>query len=142
MEMVFSIIFHNYITSYSILDTAGNMESSSELAVLYAELLSYNIIFYDYRGFGQSSGKISHKGMKEDLKAVVDYAKKCISGEVIIEDGNEGENSKESEDKEKGKKNEKGIGRDNKKSFSFSSGYGKEIILFFFLLYTYFLYSY
>jgi pimeloyl-ACP methyl ester carboxylesterase len=45
----------------------------------------YNIIFYDHRYFGESSGKISTVGYKEveDVKAVVNFAKNKFPGKPI-----------------------------------------------------------
>jgi len=36
----------------------------------------YNVLTYDYRGFGQSGGKVDRRGMLDDVRAAFDYVSK------------------------------------------------------------------
>lgn len=39
---------------------------------------SYNVIIYDYRGFGKSGGTVDRRGMIDDVKAAFAYARKRV----------------------------------------------------------------
>ena len=62
---------------------AGNLEHWGQIAPLYLNA-GFNIIIYDYRGFGKSTGEIENQsGLLSDAQLVYDYAKsKCHPGAV------------------------------------------------------------
>lgn len=49
----------------------------------------YNVLTYDYRGFGQSGGKVDRRGMLDDVRAAFDYVRKRpdVNGERLISYG-------------------------------------------------------
>ena len=49
----------------------------------------YQVLMYDYRGYGKSGGKISRKGVIEDTRAAIAYAqsRKDVDGKKIISFG-------------------------------------------------------
>lgn len=54
---------------------AGSVGHHLGFCVWLAEA-SYNVIMYDYRGFGKSGGSVDRRGMIDDVKAAFAYAKK------------------------------------------------------------------
>lgn len=42
--------------------------------ILWFADAGYNVLTYDYRGFGKSGGKVDRRGMLDDVKAAFDYA--------------------------------------------------------------------
>lgn len=53
---------------------AGNISNRIDIAKLLQEL-GVSVVLYDYRGYGQSSGKPNEQGLYVDVKAVVNYLK-------------------------------------------------------------------
>lgn len=49
----------------------------------------YNVLTYDYRGFGKSAGKVDRRGMIEDVRAAFDYVVKRpdVNGERLVSYG-------------------------------------------------------
>lgn len=53
---------------------AGNISNRIDIAKFLQEA-GFSILIYDYRGYGQSSGKPSEEGLYKDIEAVVNYLK-------------------------------------------------------------------
>jgi len=51
---------------------AGNISGRIDLARLFHEL-GLNVLLYDYRGYGQSTGRASEEGLYRDIEAVWSY---------------------------------------------------------------------
>jgi len=57
--------------------------------VMWMAEAGYQVLMYDYRGFGKSGGTVDRKGMVEDVKAAFDYAlsRKDVASNHIISYG-------------------------------------------------------
>jgi fermentation-respiration switch protein FrsA (DUF1100 family) len=53
---------------------AGNISNRIDIAKFLQET-GFSVLIYDYRGYGQSSGKPSEEGLYRDIEAVVNYLK-------------------------------------------------------------------
>lgn len=53
---------------------AGSVGHHLGFAMWLAEA-GYNVLFYDYRGFGKSGGRVDRRGMIDDVKAAFAYAR-------------------------------------------------------------------
>lgn len=69
-----SVIFENDNTDKYLIYAHGNSYDVNHLNDVYAIYGKYfNLIVFDYRGFGLSSGEITEKGLYEDYKYIVNY---------------------------------------------------------------------
>lgn len=64
----------------------GNADNIDRWGQIVEKLLplGYDILIFDYRGFGKSTGKISEKALFADTQMVYDFAKKHYSENQII----------------------------------------------------------
>ncbi|BDS12620.1 alpha/beta hydrolase [Aureispira anguillae] len=66
---------------------AGSLQDWGSLSSLYASL-GYDLLMFDYRGFGKSNGKItSQKQFFADVQAFYDYAKNLYDESTILVEG-------------------------------------------------------
>ncbi len=62
---------------------AGNLRLHTP-AVKWLPELGYNLLSFDYRGYGQSEGSVTRKGTIEDTLAAIDFATARDAGRVVV----------------------------------------------------------
>ncbi len=74
-EKISAKIFKNESATFTILYSHGNSEEINELSPFFQELskAGFNVLAYEYRGYGSSDGKPSEKNVYEDIETAYDY---------------------------------------------------------------------
>ncbi|MBI5723252.1 MAG: alpha/beta hydrolase [Planctomycetes bacterium] len=81
--------FGNSLARYTIIYSHGNAEDMGEVGAI-CELIKnagFNVLAYDYRGYGTSTGSPSEEGTYRDIDAAYDYVTKTLNvppGRIII----------------------------------------------------------
>jgi abhydrolase domain-containing protein 17 len=87
-EKITAKFFKNINAEYTILYSHGNAENISELSPFFEELSNedFNVLAYEYRGYGISDGKPSEQNAYEDAETAYNYLvnEQKISPEKII----------------------------------------------------------
>lgn len=73
--------YDNSLARYTIIYSHGNAEDMGEVGPIY-ELIKnagFNVLAYDYRGYGTSTGEPSEEGVYRDIDAAYDYVTKTLN---------------------------------------------------------------
>jgi abhydrolase domain-containing protein 17 len=74
-EKISAKFFKNETATFTILYSHGNAEEINELSPFFHELskAGFNVLAYEYRGYGSSDGKPSEKNAYEDIETAYNY---------------------------------------------------------------------
>jgi abhydrolase domain-containing protein 17 len=88
-EKIAARFFKNVNAEFTILYSHGNAENTGELSPFFEELSNqgFNVLAYDYRGYGESDGKPSEQNAYEDSETAYNYLvneQKILPEKIII----------------------------------------------------------